>query len=335
MRRLRQRPQRFSFFHAVRLLEIAHADRPRIGQAVRPAEEPVRFGQTASLAFEPASISGFRTAGGGRPPRMSVQFLGLLGPDGPMPLHLTQFVRDRERNHGDATLARFLDLFHHRMVCLFYRAWALNEQTVSHDRPDDDWFARYLASLIGLGTRSLRRRDAVSDTAKLFHAGRLFNRTRDAEGLQAVLAGYFGIAVAIHPFVGRWVGLPTRDRCRLGRTGQAGALGTSAIIGSSWWTRTDKFRIRLGPMDWEDYVRLLPGSPSYPRLKAWVRNYLIDPLLWEVQWVLKREQVPATCLGRQGLLGRTSWLKCRPFERDAADLVLESTVAAAPHGNPN
>ena len=94
------------------------------------------------------------------PPRLTQRFFGLLGPNGPLPLHLTDYARERVLHHGDPTLARFFDVFHHRMLALFYRAWAQAQPTASLDRPYDDRFADFVGSLIGIGSPLLRRRDA-------------------------------------------------------------------------------------------------------------------------------------------------------------------------------
>src|SRR6185436_5580856 len=106
----------FDFFRAVRRMECAAPERPRGGAGSRAATDAVRVAQVPSLAFVPTTVAGFEPGFDGRPPRLLVNFLGLLGPNGPLPLHMTAYVWDRLRNHHDRTLARFLDLFNHRMI---------------------------------------------------------------------------------------------------------------------------------------------------------------------------------------------------------------------------
>src|SRR5258708_7302777 len=103
-------PYRFDFYYAVRRLEALHPTSPRVGNSQRVAEDPVRFCQQPSLRFEPATLTEFRHQRENSPQRMFVAFLGLLGPMGPLPLHITEFIRDRERNSNDPTPARFLDV---------------------------------------------------------------------------------------------------------------------------------------------------------------------------------------------------------------------------------
>ena len=327
IQRLQNEPWEFDFFQAVRRLECIFQDRPLVGHSKRPKEDPVRFRQSISLAFAPSALSEFRPAADRHCPQMFVRFLGLLGTNGPMPVHLTQHVRDRIRSHGDRTLASFLDIFNHRMISLFYRAWACNQQNVSYDRKGEDRFAAYIGSLFGIGDASFRNRDAVTDLAKLHYSGRLVSQTKNAEGLQAILQDYFGIPVQIKQFVGQWLTLSSEYRCRLGDSPENAEIGRTLIVGERFWECRQKFRIEFGPMGFSDYLRMLPGGESLLRLIAWVRNYVGDELSWELQLILYKEEVPMTSLGRTGRLGWYSWLSSKPFERHADDLVLRTPMA--------
>jgi len=323
---LRAAPWSFDFFQAVRRLECAHLERPRVGHTSHLSEDPVRFGQEASLAFAPASLASYSMNGQAPVARLGVHFFGLLGPNGPMPLHFAEFVRERERDH-DPTLARFLDIFHHRMLSFFYRAWACNHQAVSFDRPDQDRFGVYVASLIGMGMPSFRSRDAVPDIAKLHYAGPLANQTHHAEGLAALLEDYLSIKTDIEQCVGQWLRLPHESACRLGSSKENGLLGQTVIVGSRVWDAQQKFRLRLGPMTFKQYSRMLPGGQSLARVVAWVKNYTGEELEWDAQLVLKKEEVPQLRLGKVGQLGWTTWVHSEPAKEDADDLILRPQAA--------
>jgi type VI secretion system protein ImpH len=319
---LAERAVEFGFFEAVRWIEAAFPEKPRIGTSAHASQDPVRFGQDPSLVFAPTEIASFTPGGDGRPPRLAGYFFGLLGPNGPLPLHLTEYARERLRNAGDPTFARFLDLFHHRMLSLFYRAWAIHEPTVSFSRPGDDRYAAYVGALFGLGMPSLRGRDAFPDLARLHFAGIFSAQTRHAAGLRAVLQGFFGMPVAIREFVGAWLELPRDQRWRLGESPRTGTLGRTAAAGARVWDCQHKFRIVFGPLALADYRRLLPGGDSLRRLLPLVRFYAGDELLWDVSLILRGDEVPAPCLGREGRLGWTTWLPARGAGRDRADLRL-------------
>jgi type VI secretion system protein ImpH len=319
---LHKEPYRYDFFQAMRRIETLFPGKPRVGLALRPIDEPVRLAQAPALSFAPATLSGFQLAGDSwRYPRMEVRFFGLLGPNGPLPLHLTEYARERVLHHGDRTFARFLDVFHHRYIAMFYRAWAQAQPTVSLDRPREDRFSSYVGAMLGLGMASVRGRDAVPDHAKLFYAGLLARHVRNSDGLAALLSGFFRIPVRLEQFVGHWLTLPVHDRTRLG--GRAGSLGGGAMLGSRIWDRQHKFRIWIGPLDLAQYESFLPGGTAIAKIVAWVRQYVNFELDWDLRLVLTRAQVPQTRLGEYGRLGWTTWLGKRgPRTADVDDLRL-------------
>jgi type VI secretion system protein ImpH len=312
----------YDFFSAVRLIECANPGLPKVGTSLKPPDDPVRFCQEPYLAFPPSAISKVTPDALTNVMRMYVNFLGLFGPNGPLPLYLTEYARERELHYNDHTLARFLDMFHHRIISLFYRAWAVNQQNVSYEQAGYDRIAEYVASVFGDGMDSCHKRDGVPDSAKLHYAGRLAGTARNAEGLQAVVQDFFQIRTRVETFVGEWIELPVDSRCRLGEARMTGTLGSTAIVGSRIWECQYKFRVIMGPMGYRDYQRMLPGGDSLMRLKDWARNYIGDELVWDLQLILRKEEVPAASLGRSGRLGWSTWIKSQPLPRDADNLIL-------------
>jgi len=322
IRALQEKPFGFDFFRAVRLLEAQFAAGPRLGESLSPRDDPVRFRQKPSLAFAPSTLEGFDVGDATHPPQLFVNFAGLFGPNGPLPLHVTEFAHERQHNVHDDTMVAFFDIFHHRIMSLFYRAWAVNQKAADLDRPKVSHFANYIGSLFGLGMESLRNRDAVPDWAKLYFSGRLACPTRNAEGLGAIIGEFFGVSCQIETFHGHWMQLPATCGCRLGESPETGSLGVTTIVGARIWDCQLKFRVRLGPMRLADLQRLLPSGESFRRLQCWVKNYVGEEFFWDAQLVLKADEVPGTYLGQSGMLGWTSWLKSVPMTRDAEDLVL-------------
>lgn len=341
-------PWSCDFFALVRRIEALHHDLPGFGRSSRASEDPVRFSQHPQMSFPPCTVSEFQFPRSNTPARLFVNFMGMLGPMGPLPLHITEYAYQRELQVRDRTLASFLNVFNHRMVGLFYRAWAASQMPASFDRSpkavpqgelteqarnalladDRDDYARYIGSLFGIGTDPMRYRDAAPDVAKLHFAGRLSMATRGPEGLRAILATYLGVDVEIEEFTGRWVELPQSDRCALG--GRMASLGTlsggGAVAGTKVWDAQGAFKIRLGPMSFSRYQSLLPGSLSARRLDAWIRNYLGDEFYWEVSLILKAGEVPRTQMGGAAgaRLGWTSWVTTAGSDEDRCDLWLRS-----------
>jgi type VI secretion system protein ImpH len=330
---LARAPWSFDFFQALRRIEGLFADRPKLGRALRPADEPVRLSQEASVAFAPSTLSACETDDG-RPPRLEQRFFGLLGANGPLPLHITEYVRERLIHNSDPTLARFLDLFHHRMALLFYRAWAEARPTVHQDRPDEDRFTAYVGSLSGHGLRGTLVRDSVPDHAKRFYVGHLARNPKNAEGLASILEGFFQLPVRVDQFVLGWLELPRDQRTALGGEPRvSGALGLGTVVGERVRDVQSRFRAVMGPMDLDRFCDFLPGGRSLDKLKHWVRNYVGFEFDWDVQLVLARDEVPGIRLGREGQLGWTTWLGARRADTDAGDLTLspERTRRPRPH----
>jgi type VI secretion system protein ImpH len=216
-------------------------------------------------------------------------------------------------------------MFHHRMLSLFYRAWANNEPTVSLDRPEEDQFSYYVGSLAGLGMLALRNRDIISDHTKLYYCGILSGQTKCAEGLHALLSDYFHLPVNIEEFVGEWIPLPPKHICRLGLDKSTNELGKSVIVGLKVWESQHKFRIVLGPLSGQDYERLLPTGDRIKRLVSLVRNYVGDELAWDLKLILKWEDVLPASLNGNFRLGWNTWLGKRPDEKNADDLTLKAS----------
>lgn len=268
-------------------------------------------------------IASLKRGEAGMPHRVDVNFFGLFGANGPLPLHLTEYARDRLRNSGDATLKRFADVFHHRMISLFYRAWACAQPTVSLDRPEADRFSDYVGSVIGIGVPSLRNRDEVPDFAKQHYAGLLGAQARNAAGLAAILSGFLRLPVAVDEFIGHWMTLPDDGLCRLisGPGGQR--LGATTVLGRRIWNCQHKFRVVVGPLGLDDFRRLLPGGASLRRLTDWVRNYAGLAYRWDVRLILRKEALPPLRLGSEARLGWTSWLISRPASGNDSHLLLD------------
>ncbi|MFN9991734.1 MAG: type VI secretion system baseplate subunit TssG [Phycisphaerales bacterium] len=347
---LAEEPWNYHFLALVRRLEALYHDQPGFGHSTRSDEDPVRFCQEPSLAFSPCTISEFKHQTDKAPSRLFVNFLGLTGPNGPLPLHLTEFARVRERHHRDSTLARFLDVFNHRMLGLFYRAWAASQMTASFDRwepplsgkvtpaerelqlaRDTSRYSIYLGALFGMGMDSFRHRDAVPDLSKLHYAGRMSMAQKNPEGLRDILSQFFGVEVEVEEFHGRAVAVPDRYGCVLGvqssegaHTGQLGGPGGGAMCGSTYFDCAGAFRLKIGPLNMEQYRKLLPHTDSARRLATWIRNYVGDELWWDAVLVLKKEQVPRTKLGAGAALGWTTWIMSGESPEDRADLALRS-----------
>ncbi|KUZ06990.1 type VI secretion protein [Burkholderia diffusa] len=330
--RLRAAPHGYDLFQALRWLDALSSGRAPLGHAARPRDEPVRLGQQPSLAFAASMVAGaYDGDGSATRPRIAIHGFGLFGPNGPLPTHLTEYAHERAAQHDDPTFAAFADLFHHRLILLFYRAWADAQPTVSLDRPGRARFDAYVASLIGRATHG-DRPTAQSDAERLpadvlaphalyFHAGHLVRHTRNPEGLAQILSSHFGVDARIVEHVPRWVAIERSQRCVIRATQPTLRVGGVAL-GIAVRDAQSHFRIVLGPLSLDAYRRFLPGGPHARQLAHWVREYVGVEFDWDVQLELAADAVPAIALGAPQGLGRTAWLGQRLDAGPARDLVV-------------
>lgn len=328
---------RLTFYAALRRIECMFRDAPRFGVAVDPALEPLRFGQDPSLAFRPSALTSVFDGDAQRAPRLGLSFFGAFGPHGPLPTHLVQYIDDQRRHRGDATWIGFLDIFHHRLASLFYRAWANAQPVVGRDRPESDPFSHYLGALIGQNTATRARPANELDELSLFTATHFSTQTRHAEGLGKVLRACFGVAVEIEEFVGQWLEIPPQytwvvpTSASLGEIG-IGVLGHSTRVGTQVWDRTSKFRVIIGPVTLADYERFLPGGDHLTRLIELVQRYAGLELSWDIRLILRDCERRAAVLGRFGLLGRTANLGESDGHTEAFEELVFDPIAATAAG---
>jgi len=322
--RLKQAPWRFGFLPLLRRLSALWLHAPPIGQASRPQQEPVRLGQAASLAFAPREIAEValpqdaaaerlpgqpraRAGNSAHHPTVRVYGLGMLGPNGSLPLHFTEMVRERAENHLDPTLGDFLDLFHHRYLTLMYRAWAQSQATAGLDRREHERFSGYVASLGGHDVIEIRD-GPLPDHARLSASVHLAGEARHPDGLAATLARFFGVQVQVEEFAMHWIRIDADDRTQLGAARTSSILGNGAIAGEFVPDRQSKFRLVLGPLSLPQYLRFTPQGADLPVLVEWVRAFVGHEFAWEVELRVRRDNAPAARVDEQQKLGWSTWL---------------------------
>jgi type VI secretion system protein ImpH len=326
----------FDFFQAVRLLALIYPKRQPIGGPARPAEEIVRFTawppeleKFANVVSFPASaidiiqrplepVAGKSAA----PPRMSVLFFGLTGTQGVLPLHYTELLLAR-KGQKDHALADFLDLFNHRLLSLFYRAWAkhrpaiIREMAVRGNRLPDP-FTHYIFDFIGLGTNDIRGQMRIQDETLLPYAGLVAQRPHSASAVRAILRNYFAVPIEIEQCLGGWYDLAPSDRSYLSPELESNQLGVGAFLGDKVWNQQDRFRIRVGPVNRARFHEFLPDGKTLAKLIELTRFLVGQALAFDIQVILEKEQVPHCRLLDQGetapRLGWVSWLKTKTTE---------------------
>ena len=337
-------------FHAlVRKLEALSPHKPRVGIANRLADECAVFHQANQLGFVASAVQeiGPRTERSSSAPLadIEVNFMGLLGTNGALPLVYSDYIYARSNgvphpdrveigreqishNRRDTSLRDFIDVFNHRFIAFFHRAWVSCRKTVSYDRPEECQFSNYIASFVGLNSEHLQKRSSLPDESLYYFAGHLANRTRHPSGLVAILSDYFCSAVELEENTGRWLELPADNLSSLGSEQSEGLLGDGIGIGSKVWDKQLSCSLSIGPLSYQSYLgfsslkgEVKPDS-STAILTQLVTFYTNRELFVTATIILDREEVPAPELGSGVQLGFSTWLHSGTPEDHARDFTL-------------
>lgn len=332
---LLDQPWRFEFHQAIRvLLRNSTHGMSDDGKYRLPADrrydlkgEPVRIGAHQSLGFPASDIQSLSTDSDSEKARMLLNCFGLTGPSGVLPLAYTEFLREREEER-DAAPSAFLNIFNHRLAMLFYYAWEKYRFPVTQEsRPDHDFLSRILLSLSGLGTEYLRNRQFTPDVFFSRYAAILAIQPRSASALKTILEDFFQVPVEVLQFAGNWYQLGESSQTRFREDSlDSERLGYGVVVSEEFWSQEFMVRLRIGPLDFETHKRFLQGGPNLKMLEEICRFFSRDELAFELQLVLRGEEVPDIRLsveeGADGSrLGWTTWAKSEPFSRDADEVV--------------
>jgi len=318
LRNLESEPWRFDYFTVLRHLERTFADRPRIGDSAARREDFVQLGQDPFMDF-PASNLARVERNDDKPLKVFVKYLGLLGPQGALPLATTEEAYHYVLSQDDA-FPRFLDVFNHRFIQLFFRAWADSRPIVQHDRPDADRFVAYIGSAIGMGSKPYHNLDSVPDAAKLGFAGLIGAQARCASRLASAVCGLFNVKAEVDEFVGSRLMIEASELRILG--GRYVRLGVDTLLGRAVFSVQDKIRLRIFTKNLAQYSRFLPTGDLCERLADIVFFYNGEQLDWDVELAIPAGAAEPIRVGKFGQLGWTSWMapnwtSMEAYRRDA------------------
>ncbi len=311
-------PWKSGFFSMMRAIAARHPRSPAPGTARLPAQEPVRLGQQPGMIFPPREIASLDDNDGIL--KIRLFWPGIWGPNSVFPLHLSEqaYFCTTRQNYG---LSDFADIFHHRALSLFYRAWFLCQDTATLDDPQNERFSFYAGCLTGFAPATVT--SPLPRHARLASAPHLIREARSPDGLTGSLQHYFDLPFHLQEFVLQWIGLTEEDQSRLGAKKGACRLGAGAILGDTVHDRQHKFRLLAGPLTLQQYLSFTPGGQDMPVLREWVRCFIGVEYNWDVQLVLAADQVPLAQLDGHHQLGHAVWLERKNKTQPLAGMCFE------------
>jgi type VI secretion system protein ImpH len=330
---------RFEFFQLLHLLETWQATPAELGRGGPYRHESLRLVPDPSLTFSPADLRRVEEATDEERAelqarwgfRVTVNFMGLYGVAAPTPVYLTELIGFTDVDADELT--DFLDLFNHRILSLFYRAWIKYRYPWRYQLGGADEISEHLLSFIGLEDAEVRQRTGLPTSRLLRYLGLLALRTRPPVGLQLLIADYFGgIETRIDERMFRWVSIPPEGRNQIGAANCR--LGVDLSVGEKVPDRAGKLRLVLGPLHFDEYLGFLPETDNFREACALTRLWVGERFEFDVELDIRREEIPEMRMGGLGdgdgggaRLGWTSWVTSAPGLAADPHIVF----AAAPH----
>jgi type VI secretion system protein ImpH len=312
--RLTERGYEFEFFQALALLEKFGLTRGRtpLGLGSDAEAEPVRLSAPVSLKFPATDIALIEPGtDAAQRPIVHANVMTLAGHGGPLPDWVTEVLSLR-LTRRDRAPRDFLDIFNHRLLSLLYRVRSRARVAFGFLRPDRSPSARYLYSLMGLGTPRLLSRMGISDRVLLYYSGLMAGRARSSGALEQLLSRCLDSAIKIEPLHGRWLDLHRDDWTTIGRRGRNNKLGI-AIVGRRVWDVESCFVLHVGPLSFRDHLTFLPGGSRHAPFVSLTRFFVGETLDFLIKLTIKRSEIPMLKLSAKNgaRLGWTSFLRTR------------------------
>ncbi|MDH5570338.1 MAG: type VI secretion system baseplate subunit TssG [Gammaproteobacteria bacterium] len=340
---LTERSCEYAFFQAVRQLERASVfarikdgkitSKP-VANFFKPTTEAIRFHTHQSLSFPSSEIKKIsqRVKNEGKQWDMYVNFIGLTGAMGVLPYHYTEMILKRLKMK-DESLYKFLDLFNHRIISLFYQAGTKYRMPLDYERKKlnpplvekYDSHTKALLSIIGMGTAHLNNRLHTRDESLLYYSGLFSHSIKSSSALKQIIQSHFNVPVDIKEFIGQWQYLIDDVRTclpsRITPGGRNNRLGKSVMLGKQGWFAQGKIRIILGPLNQKQFESFAPGTTSLQALNEIVRLYLGMEHDYDFIIRIKRQNIPEKIQmgGKTApIIGWNTWLssKAQRFSQD-------------------
>jgi len=347
---------RFSFFQAARLLQgivkkWRKTEAPKnsslsVGYDASPLEEAVRFTSFSSLKFASSEIQKItckaenqtNTEAASNQAHMQVCFMGLTGQSSILPVHFTELEINRIRDK-DFALKSFYDLFNHRAISFFYRAWEKYQLPFAYERSKidnpacSDPITTALHSIVGVGGDVMQKQLQLDAEDMLFYAGFFATPNRSASSLGNALTDILNIPVKVNQFKGEWVALLDEDRMQLPvfpLSGKNNCLGVDSVIGNEVFTVEGKFQLEIGPLNRNQFRSLQPNSQGQAALKHFTRLFVGGSFQFELKYILEDDAISHWILAENQYdgpaLGVNTWLLGDGMESKSGELAREIII---------
>jgi len=277
-----------------------------VGYDSAPKLELVKFTATQKLGYPGNAITKLEEISykdGLHRVNMQVSFMGLTGCAGALPQFYSELVMQRLR-FKDTTMRDFYDMFNHRLISLYYRAWKKYKPSLNHVNKDKnkDPYTQILSLLSG-----------GSNEHQLFFSGLYSRKIRNAADLQNILASYLSCDVTIKQMIGQWRPLKEQEQtCLASQTlyeGRHARLGVDTVVGKRIWDISSQIEINIMAKNIDKARDLLPNGSLFKLANSIVKDYLGNAVQFRLVIESNFDKLDATQLTKNNYqLGCSSFL---------------------------
>ena len=295
-----------SKMHLFALLRYLHYEydlKNNIGDEQSLKEHTLRFGQDATLAFQERQIH--RIIYNERRTKIQIQSFGLLGPNGALPIHITEAIYEKILHEKDNTFNDFLDIFHHRLIGLFYKSWLMSQPIVQLENLKNHSFNNYISGFVGNNFQADDFDINITSFRQFYYSSLLLNQNMPIDNLKELLRNFFGIPIAIKQNIGQWIN--AEEHSTILSHQSIMKLGEGILIGTRYYDATSKFRILIGPVNVATYLRFLKNGELAKQLNYWVIRYTKHSYVFDVEIIVQKDDVSPLNANHTGRLGQNSW----------------------------
>ncbi|WP_330148526.1 type VI secretion system baseplate subunit TssG [Shewanella oncorhynchi] len=304
-------PESFDFYQAVYFLQKQLSSQElhwhSVGRDAFPEQELIRFKSVQHLGFPGQAISKVESKDYDSADKQAfnihVSFMGLTGPSGVMPQHYSELMLQRLKLK-DRTMRDFFDIFNHRLISLYYRAWEKHQFACHYGSQQfsQDPFSQVVLKLVG-----------SASNLNSYYAGAFVAKNRGAQFLKQILTDFLGAEIEIKSLQGHWISLNASECSYLASgvkpEGVNAELGKSMMLGQKVWDVSSIIDINIKATS-EVLRKLLPSQSLNLLVQKLVKEYLAPQVKARVTLVGRYIDFPTVRLGagsnQLGQVGRLS-----------------------------
>lgn len=291
---LAEHAPRFDFTQLVRFLlrdQLNGGDQPAASHRLQTLlQKQLRFSATKTLGFPASPVQSLHWTGETtQQAHIQVNFLGLTGPSGVLPLPYSELLLSWQAQR-DHIATKFFDLFHHRLLSLFFAAqtkYSIPDMVLRRDKA-------FFTMLDSLSATHHSNDTNVTQHDLWFFAGTLRQRPLPASSLEQMIAALLHVDVKLKPLQGEWLTIPEIGQGSLARDGLP--LDGSIALGARFWDPQARVVLQIKNVSVDKMKQLLPGGSAHCIIETLVRDCLAPDIACDLELHQQGELLPPSRL---------------------------------------